>query len=60
MLVYALGRELDYYDDCVVKEIETAMAGDGYKFSALIGGIVKSYPFQYRKTAAPAIAKEVK
>lgn len=60
MLIYALGRELDYYDDCAVKEIKTSMAGDGDKFSVLVSGIVKSYPFQYRKTAAPDIAKEEK
>jgi hypothetical protein len=60
MLVYALGRELDYYDDCAVKEVKDAMAGDGYKFSALVSGIVKSYPFQYRKTASAPIQKEPK
>lgn len=60
MLVYALGRELDYYDDCAVKEVKEAMAGDGYKFSALVSGIVKSYPFQYRKTSDAPILKELK
>lgn len=49
MLTYALGRELDYYDDCPVQAITTPLAVDDYRFSTLVLGIVKSYPFQYRK-----------
>jgi hypothetical protein len=60
MLVYALGRQLDYYDDCAVKEIKSELAKNDYKFSALVSGIVKSYPFQYHKTATPEVIKENK
>jgi hypothetical protein len=60
MLIYALGRELDYFDECAVKDVKTAMAADGYRFSALVGGIVKSYPFQYRMTSGAEVAKEAK
>ena len=52
MLTYALGRQLKPYDRPVIKEISAALAKDGYKFSTLVSGIVKSFPFQYRKNAA--------
>jgi hypothetical protein len=52
MLTYALGRELKPYDKPVVKEIATALAKDGYKFSTLVSAVVKSFPFQHRKNAA--------
>jgi Protein of unknown function (DUF1592)/Protein of unknown function (DUF1588)/Protein of unknown function (DUF1585)/Protein of unknown function (DUF1587)/Protein of unknown function (DUF1595) len=54
MLTYALGRELDYYDEAPIREIQTALKKDGTKFSALVLGIVKSFPFQQRKNAAAA------
>jgi hypothetical protein len=50
MLVYALGRELEFYDDCPVREIVAQMKTDRHRFSTLITGIVKSFPFQYRKS----------
>ena len=52
MLTYALGRQLQPYDRPVVKEIAAALAKDGYKFSTLVSGVVKSFPFQHRKNAA--------
>ncbi len=52
MLTYALGRQLQPYDKPVVREISAALAKDGYKFSTLIAGVVKSFPFQNRKNAA--------
>ena len=53
MLSYALGRELDYFDEAQITQIKAAMDKDGHKFSALVLGIVKSYPFQYRRNADP-------
>jgi len=53
MLNYALGRELDYFDEGQITRIKTALDQGGGKFSALILGIVTSYPFQYRRNAAP-------
>ena len=51
MLIYALGRGLEYYDvetcDQIVARIEAA---DG-RISALISGIVESAPFQKMRTA---------
>ncbi|MDB5389424.1 MAG: Protein of unknown function (DUF1587)/Protein of unknown function (DUF1592)/Protein of unknown, partial [Planctomycetaceae bacterium] len=49
MLIYALGRELDFYDDCPVHEIADQLKANDYRFSTLILGIVKSYPFLNRK-----------
>lgn len=49
-LKYALGRELDDYDDCPVRDITAELQASDYRFSALALAIVKSYPFQFRKT----------
>lgn len=61
MLTYALGRELDYYDDGPVNEIAADLANKDHRFSTLILDVVKSYPFQYRRAAAlPAQAAPAK
>ena len=52
MMIYALGRNLDYYDDGPVQQVENEMAANGYRFSVLVKGIVHSYPFQHRRNAA--------
>mgnify|MGYP001294672023 CR=1 FL=1 len=49
LLTYALGRGLERYDRPTVGKICTKLAADGYRMSSLIGGIVESLPFQYRK-----------
>ena len=46
LLSYALGRKLEIYDLPAVQEIQSAAAKDGYRFSAIIRGIVESYPFR--------------
>lgn len=48
MLAYALGRGLEYYDRCAVRQIDDELAAHKYKFSSLILGIVHSDPFQMR------------
>lgn len=50
LLSYALGRNLDHFDQRTMKQIGEEMAKDGYKFSSLVVGIVKSYPFLNRRT----------
>ncbi len=53
-MTYGLGRGLEYYDMPTVRTIErNAAAGNNYRFSSLILGIVKSTPFQMKK-AQPA------
>lgn len=48
MMIYALGRGLEYYDRAAVREIESAVAADGYKMQTLIREIVMSPPFRSR------------
>ena len=58
MMIYALGRGLEYYDvqtvDKVVKNLE---AGE-FKFSVLVSEIVKSNAFRERRGSEPAAAGE--
>ena len=49
MMIYALGRGLEYYDKCACDAVIAQAAKDGNKFSALVIGIVTSDPFLKRK-----------
>ena len=49
LLTYGLGRAIEYYDAPAVRAVEREAAGDDYRFSSLILGIVKSTPFQMRR-----------
>jgi hypothetical protein len=49
LLTFALGRGVEYYDAPAVRKIVRDAAKDGYRFSSLILGIVKSAPFQMRR-----------
>jgi hypothetical protein len=51
MLTYALGRGLEYYDMPVVRSIAKDAAANDYRFSSIILGIVKSAPFQMKRTS---------
>ncbi len=51
LLSYALGRRLEYYDRPAVRRIVRAAEADGYRWSALVRGIVRSPQFTMR--AAP-------
>jgi hypothetical protein len=48
LLTYALGRGIEHYDMPVVRSIVKNAAGQNYKFSSLVLGVVKSTPFQMR------------
>jgi hypothetical protein len=50
LLTYALGRELEYYDGAAVRKILRDAAPSDYRWSALILNIVKSSPFQMRRS----------
>jgi cytochrome c553 len=52
-LTYALGRGLEYYDKPAVRSIMRQAARDNFRISALIGAIVRSTPFQMRRTPEP-------
>jgi hypothetical protein len=49
-LTFGLGRGVEYYDAPAIRQIMRDAAGDNYRFSRLILGIVKSTPFQMRKS----------
>ena len=53
LLTYAIGRGVDYYDAPAIRRIVRDTAGDNYRLSSLILGIVNSAPFQMR-AASPA------
>jgi cytochrome c553 len=49
LLVFALGRELQPADAPAVKAITADLEKDGYKFSVLVAGVAKSFPFRHRR-----------
>ena len=49
MLSYALGRQLEYYDEPALRKIVANVKADDYRLRTLIREIVTSYPFQYKK-----------
>ena len=49
MMIYALGRGLEYYDKCACDAVIAQAAKQGNTFSALVIGIVTSDPFLKRK-----------
>lgn len=51
MLIYALGRGLEYFDECTTDAIMVPLAENDYRFSELITQIVLSKPFQERSAA---------
>ena len=51
LLTFALGRGVEYYDAPAVRKILRESQPGGYRFSSLILGIVKSAPFQMRRSS---------
>lgn len=49
MLIYALGRGLEFYDQPEVDRIVAALQRDNYRFSTLVREIARSDPFQKRR-----------
>ena len=50
LLTFALGRNLEYYDMPSVRSIVRTAAEDNYSWSSIILGVIKSTPFQMRRT----------
>ncbi len=48
LLMYALGRNLQYYDESTVRGIVQQSAAGNYTMASLVMGVVKSPPFQMR------------
>jgi hypothetical protein len=53
LLTYALGRGVEEYDRPVIRKIVRESAPGNYKWSSLVMGIVKSTPFQMRRSREP-------
>jgi hypothetical protein len=51
MLVYALGRRVEYYDSPAIRKIVRESAKQDYQWSSLILATAKSLPFQMRRSA---------
>lgn len=49
MLIYALGRGIEYYDMPAVRNVVQEAKEKDYRFSALVLGIAKSVPFQMKE-----------
>jgi hypothetical protein len=58
LLMYALGRNVQYYDAPAVRAVLRAATARNYEFSAIVEGVVASVPFQMRagRAAAAAVA----
>jgi cytochrome c5 len=50
LLTYAIGRDMEYYDAPAIRSIVRAAAADDYSWSSTILAIVKSPPFQMRRS----------
>ena len=48
LLVYALGRGVEYYDQPAIRKIVREAAPGDYRWSSIILGITKSVPFQMK------------
>ena len=53
LMMYALNRELEYYDMPEVRQIVRAAAANHYKFADLIAGIVNGDAFRHQGPEAP-------
>ncbi len=52
LLMFAVGRNVQYYDATAVRAIVREAREDNYRFTSLVLGVVKSAPFQMRMTSA--------
>ena len=54
LLTYALGRGLGYYDAPAVRAVSREAVHADYRFASIVMGIVRSVPFQMRRSAEPS------
>ncbi len=57
MLAYALGRQLEFYDEATVKEIAAKLKPTGYRFGDLVFAITESYPFTMKRLPSVSTRK---
>jgi hypothetical protein len=53
LMLYALGRGVEYHDMPVVRGIVRDAARDNYRFASIVLGIVRSEPFQMKSIPLP-------
>ena len=53
LLIYALGRGVDYYDAPAMRRITRELADDGYRWSSLVSKVVASDQFRMRRAPLP-------
>jgi hypothetical protein len=58
LLAYALGRVVDYRDMPMARSIEQEAARNGDRFSSFVLGIVRSMPFQMRKSEGGEVSTD--
>ena len=51
-MTYALGRGIEHYDEPAIRAITRQAELQDSRFSSIILGIVKSFPFQMRRAAS--------
>jgi len=49
MLIFALGRSLQDFDDDTIDQLAKTLDRDHYRFSSVVTGIVASFPFLNRR-----------
>lgn len=52
LMIYALGRNLEYYDMPAVRKVLRESAKQEFRWSSIVTQIVNSHPFQYRRSIA--------
>ena len=57
LLTFALGRGIEHYDAPAIRTILREAAHSEYAFSSILMGIVKSVPFQMRRSAPSGAAR---
>jgi len=50
LLTYALGREVQYYDQPAIRKIIREASADNYRWSSLVLAVTRSVPFQMRRS----------
>jgi len=57
LLMYGIGRNVQYYDRPAIRAIIRQAARNNYTFASLVLGVVQSAPFQMREAPAGTEAK---
>lgn len=56
-MIYALGRDVEYYDLETMDQIVDRLEKENGKFSTLLMGVIESVPFQQRRSAPAPVAE---